>query len=253
MTVAPTVIVTGGSSGIGLAVAKRLLDGDHAVLITGRNAETGSAVARELGPRCAFVEVDHAQPLAHERVVAAYERRDGAHFGPLAGLVNNAGRRHNDLIGEHTAEALLESLALNTVGAILMSQAVVPLLEESGGGSIVSISSRLATVGMPGVSGYAASKAALHGFSVAAAIELAPRNIRVNVVAPGMTKTPLIDEWFENQPDAQAAELAQTSGVPLGRLASPEDVAGAVTFLLSSDAEYLTGMVIPVDGGYTAA
>src|SRR5690606_36534713 len=141
------------------------------------------------------------------------------------------------------------TFALNSTAAILMTQAAVPLFEEAGGGSVVNISSRLAVVGMPSVSGYAASKGALNSFSVAAAIELAPKNIRVNVVAPGMAKTPLIEAWLSEQPDPAAAEREQASKVPLARLCSEDDVAAAVHYLISDEAKYITGIVLPVDGG----
>ena len=247
-----TVIVTGGTTGIGEAIAQRLVDDGLAVLITGRNAEQGDAAVRRLGEHSAFAQVDHAAETAPDAVLAAVAGLDTERFGPLTGLVNNVGRRHNDLIGEHTAARLSETLALNVTASILMTQAVVPSLQEHGG-SIVNMSSRLASVGMHGVSGYAASKAALHGFTVAAAIELAPLRIRVNAVAPGMTRTPLIEAWLGDQPDAAAAEAAQSAAVPLGRLCSPADVAHAVSYLLSDGAAYVTGTILPVDGGYTAA
>lgn len=135
---------------------------------------------------------------------------------------------------------------------MLMTQAAVPVLAAAGGGSIINISSRLAVVGMPAVSAYSASKGAVNAFTVASAVELAPLGIRVNAVAPGMTRTPLIDDWLAEQPNPAAAEREQSEKVPLGRLGSPEDVAAAVAFLAGPEAAYLTGIVLPVDGGYTA-
>ena len=250
---APTVIVTGGTSGIGSAIAALLIERGYAVLATGRGTAQGEALAAALGTRLSFVSVDHTDPRAPDDVVAAYRALDPAVFGGLVGLVNNVGRRHNDLIGEHDATRLADTFALNVTATILMTQAVVPLFEAEGGGSVVSISSRLAVAGMAGVSGYAASKGAINSFSTAAAIELAPRNIRVNVVAPGMTKTPLIEAWLGDQPDPVAAEQEQAGRVPLARLCSERDVAAAVGYLISDDARYVTGTVLPVDGGYTAA
>lgn len=244
----PVVVVTGGTGGIGTAIAAALIDAGYRVLITGRREDQGAEAIAELGAYAFFLAVDHTADSAADTVVAAL--RDGQH-GTVRGLVNNVGRRHNDLIGEHTAERLNETFALNVTSAILMTQAMVPLMRA--GGSIVNISSRLAVAGMHGVSGYAASKAALNGFTVASAIELAPQKIRVNAVAPGMTKTPLIQAWLDEQPDPVAAESEQAGKVPLGRLCTPEDVAAAVAFLISPASKYLTGTVMPVDGGYTAA
>ncbi|WP_293695030.1 SDR family oxidoreductase [uncultured Agrococcus sp.] len=249
-TTRPVVIVTGGTGGIGTAIAAALLAAGNAVVLTGRSTEQGAAVVEQLGEYAAFVAADHSLGETPGAVMDAVAGL-GERFGELHGLVNNVGRRHNDVIGEHTAERLAETLALNVTSAILMTQAVVPAMPA--GGSIVNVSSRLAVAGMPGVSGYAASKAALNGFTVASSIELAPKRIRVNAVAPGMTKTPLIEAWLAEQPDPAAAEADQAGKVPLGKLCSPEDVGAAVAFLVSPAAAYLTGTILPVDGGYTAA
>lgn len=238
-----TAVVTGGTSGIGLAIARALERRGFGVVITGRNAPRA-----ELGARIRFVAADHADAGAPERVAEALDER----FGPLTALVNNVGRRHNELIGELDRERLSETLALNVVSHMMLTQALLPRFSAAGG-SIVNVSSRLASVGMPGVSGYAASKGAVNGFTVAAAVELAPRGIRVNAVAPGMTLTPLIEGWLREQPDPAAAEAEVVRRVPLGRLGAPEDVANAVAFLASPESAYITGTVLHADGGYTAS
>lgn len=236
-----TAVVTGGTSGIGLAIARGLVERGFGVVVTARRAPDAG-----LPEHIRCVEVDHAFPGAEDRLAEQLDAR----FGPLTTLVNSVGRRHNDLIGELDRERLLETLSLNVVSHMLLTQRLVPLLAEAGG-AVVNISSRLARVGMAGVSGYAATKGALNSFTVAAAVELAPLGIRVNAVAPGMTRTPLIDAWLGEQPDAVAAEAEVTGRIPLARLAAPDDVAGAVVFLASPESSYITGAVLPVDGGYT--
>lgn len=194
-----------------------------------------------------FIEVDHADPAAPEHV-----RAQLAPGGPIRALVNNVGRRHGGTLEELQWGSLTESFQLNAISPILLTQALLPLF-PTGGGAIVNVSSRLARVGMAGVSGYAATKGAVNGFTIAAAVELAPRGIRVNAIAPGMTKTPLIQDWLDEQVDAEAAEAQVAARVPLGKLATPRDIAGAAVFLASPESAYLTGVVLPVDGGYTAS
>lgn len=242
-----TAVVTGGTTGIGLAIVRRLVERGFGVVVTGRTP-VSNELRDELAASVRFVEIDHADPAEAERLAGMLDER----FGPLTALINNVGRRHNDLISELDADTLLATLSLNVVSHMMLTRALVPHFAPEGG-AIVNISSRLASVGLPGVSGYAASKGAINGFTVAAAIELAPQKIRVNALAPGMTRTPLIEAWLAEQPDPVGAEADVAKSVPLGRLAVPEDVASAAVFLASPEAAYLTGVILPADGGYTAA
>ncbi|MGO3151782.1 MAG: SDR family NAD(P)-dependent oxidoreductase [Galactobacter sp.] len=238
-----TAVVTGGTQGIGAAITNALVERGFGVVATGRTEP-----AQGLGEHIRFLAVDHSRPGAERIVADQLDER----FGPLTALVNNVGRRHNDLIGELEGDTMMDTLYLNVVSHMLLTQALVPHFGEAGG-SVVNISSRLARVGMVGVSGYAASKGALESFTVAAAVELAPKNIRINAVAPGMTRTELIEAWLQDQPDPAAAEAEVAGRVPLGRLGKPEDTAGAVAFLASPEAGYITGAVLPTDGGYTVS
>lgn len=243
-----TAIVTGGTSGIGLAIARGLVARGFSVIVTGRTQPE-----KPLGADLHFLEVDHSAPSAADAVLAGWERaRADLGLGSLAALVNNVGRRHNDRISQLEYHSLLDTLALNVVSHMLLTRRLAPLLGEARG-AIVNISSRLAVVGMAGVSGYSASKGAINAFTVAAAVELAPLGVRVNAVAPGMTKTPLIEAWLLEQPDPRAAEAEVSGRVPLARLASPEDIAGAAVFLASPESGYITGAVLPADGGYTVS
>lgn len=120
------------------------------------------------------------------------------------------------------------------------------------GGSIINVTSRLASVGVPTMGIYSASKGAMLALTTAAAVELAPHDIRVNAVAPGMTRTSLYEQWLEEQADPAEMERRVASAIPLQRIATPADVAAAVVFLASLEAAYITGASIPVDGGYVA-
>lgn len=242
-----TAVVTGGTSGIGLAIVRALAQRGFGVVATGRG-EAPAALQEELAGVARFVQIDHADPAAAQATLAALDDR----FGPLTALVNNVGRRHGAFIGELEHASLAATLALNVISPILLTQELVPRFAEAGG-AVVNVSSRLASVGMPGVSGYSASKGAINGFTRAAAVELAPQNIRVNAIAPGMTLTPLIADWLAEQADAGQAAAEVASQVPLGRLATPADIAGAAAFLAGPEAAYITGVILPVDGGYTAA
>lgn len=235
-------VVTGGTSGIGLAITTALLARDFSVIVTGRTPPDSS-----LGEHARLVVMDHSAPESSRELAENIM----SHEGHITTLVNNVGRRHNDAIGEFDHESLEHTFALNVLSPLLTTSALVDCFAPEGG-SIISITSRLASVGIPGVSAYAATKGALNSFTKAAAIELAPRNIRVNAVAPGMTHTPLIDSWLSEQSDPDESLATTLAGIPLGRLATTNDIAEVVAFLASDDAAYLTGAVIPVDGGYTA-
>jgi NAD(P)-dependent dehydrogenase (short-subunit alcohol dehydrogenase family) len=143
-------------------------------------------------------------------------------------------------------------IEVNFLGACWFLQAAGRAM-HSRGGAIVNVTSRLASIGVPTMAIYSASKGALLALTRAAAVELAPLGIRVNAVAPGFTATPLFDAWLAEQPDHAEALRSALHGIPQGRLGTPEDVAAAVAFLAADESAYVTGASLPVDGGYTAA
>lgn len=240
-------LVTGATSGIGVVVAEQLVADGFQVAISGRSAERGEKVAAELGPSARFFQADltgdgNARALADE-VAGAYGRLDV--------LVNNAAIDHTGDLLEVTEAEIRETFETNTFAAINVALAAARHMRESGG-SIINVTSRLASIGVPTMGIYSASKGAMLAFTTAAAVDLAKYNIRVNAVAPGMTRTPLYQEWLEGLPDPEAEARRVAAAIPMGRIAEPEDVAAVVRFLASPEAAYLTGASIPVEGGYLA-
>lgn len=240
-------LVTGATSGIGVKVFQRLLGEGAEVVFTGRSAERGGLLAAESGPRASFRAAD----LTDERSAQILVDECLSVFGRLDVLVNNAAMDHTGALLDVPMPEIRATFELNTFAAIRLLQ-VAGSAMTSTGGSIVNLTSRLASIGVPTMGIYSASKGAILALTRAAAIELAPLGIRVNAVAPGMTRTPLYDAWLARQPDPERVHAETVAEVPQGRLAEPDDVAAAVAYLASDDAAHVTGASIPVDGGYTA-
>lgn len=242
-------LVTGATSGIGIDIAKQLTQDGFRVVVSGRSSERGERVAAELGDTARFL---HADLLASGAPHALIEATI-AEMGRLDVLVNNAAIDHtNDLLEVGEAE-IRETFEANTFAPMNLLIAAARAMREAGdGGSIINVTSRLASIGVPTMGIYSASKGAMLAFTKAAAIDLAQHNIRVNAVAPGMTRTPLYEEWLSGLADPAAEADRVASAIPLGRIAVPSDVAATVAFLASPGAAYLTGVSIPVDGGYLA-
>ncbi|WP_129358509.1 SDR family NAD(P)-dependent oxidoreductase [Rothia uropygioeca] len=243
----PVALVTGANSGIGVEIARRLVGDGFRVILSGRNEERGQAVASELGPEAHWIRADLTDSADIQRLVT--ETVDSG--GRLDVLVNNAGL---DLVGpilDVPEEELRANFETNVFGTIAALQAAGRVMRDQGeGGAIINITSRLALIGVPTMSLYGAGKGAIQSLTTAAAVELAPLNIRVNAVAPGMAKTPLYETWLSNQEDPEATERDVAGKIPLGRIADPSDVAAAVSYLASPGAAYITGTTIPVEGGY---
>lgn len=242
-------LVTGATSGIGIDIAQQLTLDGFRVVVSGRSIERGERVAADLGETARFLQADLLAPGAPSTLVKATI----ALMGRLDVLVNNAAIDHtNDLLEVGEAE-IRETFEANTFAPMNLLIASARAMRETGdGGSIINVTSRLASIGVPTMGIYSASKGAMLAFTKAAAIDLAQHNIRVNAVAPGMTRTPLYEEWLAGLADPAAEAERVASAIPLGRIAVPGDVAATVAFLASPGAAYLTGVSIPVDGGYLA-
>jgi dihydroanticapsin dehydrogenase len=237
-----TALVTGATSGIGQAVTSRFRREGARLLLTGRRERLESA-----GPEDHYVAGD----LNDEQFVAALAAQAADTFGSVDVVVLNHGRQASSPLVEMTCEDAKNVLDSNLLSAFLVMKHFAPLMPETGG-SFVCVSSRLGIVGMPDQVLYSAAKGGLIMLAKGAAIEWAPRNIRVNVVAPGLTVTPVIEASIQRRSNPQAYRRERESQIPLQRLASPDEIADAILFLASSASSYITGAVLPVDGGYTA-
>ncbi|WP_346921207.1 SDR family NAD(P)-dependent oxidoreductase [Glutamicibacter creatinolyticus] len=241
-------LVTGATSGIGVEIARRLVADGMRVAISGRSAERGQKVAAELGEAVFFIQAELTAPGAPQRLIDEVVSRAGR----LDVLVNNAAIDHINRMLDTPENEIREAFEINTFAAIFCLQAAGRVMREAGGGSIINITSRLASIGVPTMGLYSASKGAMLALTRAAAVELAEHNIRVNAVAPGMTRTQMFEDWLAGQEDAAATEREVSAAIPLGRVALPEDVAGAVAYFASASNTYVTGVSLPVDGGYLA-
>lgn len=234
-----TALVTGGTAGIGLESARLLAAEGAAVIITGRSRDRGAAAVAELGAAARFVPAD----LSDLESVKALVRQ----CGDVDIVVNNAASFPGALTVEQDVASFEATFDTNVRGAYFLVAALVPGMLRRGRGSIVNVTTMAAFKGIPGASSYSASKAALESLTRTWAAEFGPRGVRVNSVAPGPTAT-----------DGVAAEWGDTNdelgrALPLGRTASPAEIAQAVLFLASPRSSFITGSTLHADGGGAAA
>lgn len=237
-------IVTGGASGIGLATVKAFLDKGAKVVLADYNAEAGAAVEKDLKEtyeNVLFVKANVAEESEVENLVAEAVK----HFGKLDIIFNNAGVGVQKPTHELTAEEYKRVIAINQDGVFYGAKYAIREMLKTGGGSIISTSSILGSVGEPTSIPYAASKGAVNQITKSLALEYADRNIRVNAVAPGFIESGMVSK--EALGDFYDGLVAKH---PIGRLGNPEEIAHAVVFLAEND--FVTGTTIFVDGGYTA-
>jgi 2-hydroxycyclohexanecarboxyl-CoA dehydrogenase len=244
-----TAIVTGAAQGIGRAIATRLAAEGAKVAVCDIQTDVAKRTADEIkgaGGAAIAVRLDVTSLESAAAAVAQVERE----LGPLAILVNNAGWDKLEPFIESTPETWDKVIAINFRGVLNCCKAAVPRMIEHGSGKIVSIASDAGRVGSLGEAVYSGCKGGIIAFSKTLARELARNKINVNVVCPGPTDTALLRGVMEDRPKVLEA---MQRGIPLRRLGKPEDLAGAVAFFVSPDADYATGQVISISGGLTMA
>ena len=231
-----TALVTGASRGIGEAIARRLAESGAHVLVAARSLDRVNAIAAELG-NATGVELDISAADIRDRIGALLKER------PIDILVNNAGITEDDLFIRMKADAWTNVLRTNLDSAFHITQEVVKKMIRTRWGRIINISSIVGLMGNPGQVNYAASKAALIGFTKSLALEIGSRNITVNAIAPGYIQTAMTDALGDE------AREKLTERIALKRLGTPDDIAHATVFLASEQASYITGTVLNVSGG----
>jgi len=234
-------LVTGGSRGLGASMARHIAAGGGKVVIADVLDDEGKQLAAELGDAARYTHLDVTDRAQWDTAVALTV----AEFGKITGLVNNAGISTGQFIEHEPLEHFRTVLDVNLVGVFNGIQAVIAPMRAAGGGSIVNISSAAGLMGLALTAGYGASKWAVRGLSKIAAVELGTDRIRVNSVHPGMTYTPMTAQVGIQQGEGNYPNT------PMGRVGEADEIAGAVTYLLSRAASYVTGAEIAVDGGWT--
>ena len=234
------ILISGGARGQGAAEARLCVAEGARVVIGDLLEDQGRALAAELGQSASFVRHDVTLETDWARAIAAATALGGLH-----GMVNNAGIYQPATLMETDVAMFERHMRVNQLGCFIGMKAVVPLMEKSGGGSIVNISSTAGLRGSPGALAYSATKWALRGMTKAAALDLAPKKIRVNSIHPGPIDTEML---HVRTPEQNAARLEM---VPMKRMGTVDEIANLVLVLLSDESSYCTGAEVAIDGGST--
>ncbi|MGZ3853277.1 MAG: SDR family NAD(P)-dependent oxidoreductase [Flavisolibacter sp.] len=236
-------IVTGGGSGIGLAITEKFVESKIHTIIIGRDDKKLYAAAKRFGELCEPLPGDLSDlasiPALIDKIIEKHGRIDV--------LVNNAGINMKKQFTDVTDEEFQKIILTNLTAVFSVSREVVKrMLDKGVKGSIINISSMASQYGIPKVIAYTASKSAIEGMTRAMAVELSPKGIRVNCIAPGFIATDMSAKALNNDPERKGKALGRT---PMGELGQPSDIGDAAVFLASDAAKYITGVVLPVDGG----
>jgi NAD(P)-dependent dehydrogenase (short-subunit alcohol dehydrogenase family) len=235
-------IVTGGGSGIGLAIAEKFTQSGIQTVIVGRDEQKLKNAKAQLGENCHPMTCDMSNlssiPALIENVIAK--------FGQIDILVNNAGINMKKDFTEVTDEDFQKVITTNLCSVFTISRETVKEMLKKKKGSIINISSMAAQYGLPRVIAYSASKTAIDGMTRAMAVELSPKGIRINAIAPGFIETDMTATALNTDPERKQKVFART---PMGYMGKPADIGDAALFLASDESKYITGVVLPVDGG----
>lgn len=241
-TTSKTAIVTGGSSGLGLAIAQKFVSQGISTVIIGRREEKLREAATALGPLCTPYTFDLTRlkdiPSLLQQILKTHSSIDI--------LVNNAGIHLKKPLLEVADDEFQKVVATNLFAVFALSREVGKIMVKKNAGAILNISSMAAIYGIPQVVAYTAAKSAVEGMTRAMAVELSPLGIRINCIAPGFITTDMSSKAMDNDPERKQKVLSRTPMAAFGR---PEDVADAAYFLTSEEARFITGTVLPVDGG----
>lgn len=238
-----TAIITGGSSGLGLATAAKLIEDGYSVVITGRDIDKLEKAKKQLGDNCFLRQIDAGDLEA----IPFFVKEINETLGSIDVLVNNAGINLKKSMLEVTDLEFQNIINVNTTGVFSLTREVVKVMkEQESKGNVVNISSMAAKYGLPYVIAYTASKTAIEGMTRALAVELGPLGIRVNAIAPGFIQTAMVSKALDNDKERKLRVMSRT---PLGRLGEPADIANAISFLVSDKAKFIHGAILSVDGG----
>jgi gluconate 5-dehydrogenase len=235
-------LVTGGGTGIGVAISKAFLDAGAAVILTGRREEILQQACKTLGDQASYLVSDVAQVEAIPALIAGVENKGI----PLDILVNNAGINAKKPSLEVTDEEFDRIIQTNLNGLFALSREVARGMATRGKGVILNITSMAAMYGLPKVAAYTSAKSAVLGLTRALAVEWAQQGIRVNSIAPGFIYSEMTDKALNSDPERKRRVMDRT---PMGRMGQAEEVAAAAVFLCSDAASFITGVNLPVDGG----
>ncbi len=232
-------IVTGGNSGLGYATAKKLCENGIKTYIIGRTKERTEQAAAEIGAIPYLFDLNNLADIPNMVKRIANGRN-------IDVLVNNAGINQKKVFTEVSDEEFSKIMHTNVSSVFSVSREVVKIMKENGGGSIINISSMASQYGLPKVIAYSSSKGAVESLTRAMAVELAPLKIRVNCIAPGFIKTKMSAKALNDDPERMGKALNRT---PMGEFGKPENIADAVYYFATNESSYVTGTILPVDGG----